>query len=350
MEYRSKRDNKYIDMLTAKYFDNHNEYQRYAKTASNVDTFPTIYAYKHLLVHNFSLAKLKEFAKHYKLKMTGNKQELAQRVFSYLCLSAHAVKIQTAFRGALARKYRSLHGPAARNRKLCTNADDFISMEPIEDIHLRQFISYEDADGFVYGFDISSLHNLFQKSGNQIRNPYNRQIFPANIIEDTMVLIRIGNILNVPVQLQFEDASATVSDEKAVELRAVSLFQSIDALGNYSNAAWFLSLNRSETIKFLRDLLDIWQYRAQLTHQTKCNICPPFGDPFRHLDAIRLFNETDLWKIKKTMLEIMEKLVTTGMDVDSKSLGAYYVLGALTLVSQEAATSLPWLFQSMNYF
>jgi hypothetical protein len=50
------------------------------------------------------------------------------------------------------------------------------------------------------------------------------------------------------------------------------------------------------------------------------------------------------------MLEIMEKLVNCGIDRDSKSLGAYYVLGALTLVNTEAATSLPWLFQSVNYF
>ena len=49
-------------------------------------------------------------------------------------------------------------------------------------------------------------------------------------------------------------------------------------------------------------------------------------------------------------LTVLEKLVNTGVDKDSKSLGAYYVLGALTLVNQDAATSLPWLFQSVGYF
>jgi hypothetical protein len=49
-------------------------------------------------------------------------------------------------------------------------------------------------------------------------------------------------------------------------------------------------------------------------------------------------------------LEVLEKLVNTGVDKDSKSLGAYYVLGALTLVNPDAATSLPWLFQSVSYF
>ena len=60
--------------------------------------------------------------------------------------------------------------------------------------------------------------------------------------------------------------------------------------------------------------------------------------------------EQNLWNVRKVLLDIMEKLVNSGIDRDSKSLGAYYVLGALTLVNTEAATSLPWLFQSVNYF
>ena len=32
-----------------------------------------------------------------------------------------------------------------------------------------------------------------------------------------------------------------------------------------------------------------------------------------------------------------------------KTLGSYYVLTALTLVSQEASTALPWLYQSVVY-
>jgi hypothetical protein len=41
--------------------------------------------------------------------------------------------------------------------------------------------------------------------------------------------------------------------------------------------------------------------------------------------------------------------VNSGIDRDNKCLGAYYVLGALTLVSEDAATSLPWLYQAVCY-
>ena len=123
----------------------------------------------------------------------------------------------------------------------------------------------------------------------------------------------------------------------------------IDSLGNYSNANWFLSLNRFQMIKFIRELIDIWNYRAQIPTETKRNVCP-LGDPFRHLSIQYIHTEQNLWNVKKVLLDIIEKFVNSGRDRDSKALGAYYVLGALTLVNTEAATSLPWLFQSVNYF
>lgn len=135
-----------------------------------------------------------------------------------------------------------------------------------------------------------------------------------------------------------------------VELRALSLFQNIDALGNYSNSHWLLSLNRTQLIKFLRELADIWNYRAQITPETKRSICPPSGDPFRNLNMHYIHSEQNMTNVKKVVLELLEKIVNSGVDRDSKALGACYVLGSLTLVNEEAATSIPWLFQSFGYF
>jgi len=51
--------------------------------------------------------------------------------------------------------------------------------------------------------------------------------------------------------------------------------------------------------------------------------------------------------VKKVVLEVLEKMVNSGIDNDSKTLGAYYVLGALTLVNHSAAIALPWLYESV---
>jgi hypothetical protein len=111
-----------------------------------------------------------------------------------------------------------------------------------------------------------------------------------------------------------------------------------------------MTLNRLQLIKFLRELVDIWQYRAPLSIETKRAICPPLGNPFTRVvnyNYLQVVENID--DIRKYMLEIMEKMATTGIDKDSKCLGAYYILGALTLVNNDAATSLPWLFQAVSY-
>jgi hypothetical protein len=313
---------------------------------------PTIKNYDDIAKYNYNVSQLKMIAKNYKLKISGNKNELITRVYSYLFFSSYIIKIQRIFRGLIVRKYKLLHGPAVMKRSLCTNTEDFITMEPLGEINFHQFLSYKDVDGFIYGFDIISLHNLFLKSKDidSVKNPYNRNNIPDNVVKTIKSILRFSRILKVHINLHYEDDTQNVSNEKAIELRALSLFQNIDALGNYSDSKWFLSLNRTQLIRFIRELCDIWNYRAQITNETKRNICPPNGDLFRNLSMTYIHTEDNLYNVKKVILEILEKLVNCGIDKDSKSLGAYYVLGALTLVNENAATSLPWLFQSFSYF
>jgi hypothetical protein len=291
-------------------------------------------------------------AKNYKLKISGNKNELISRIYSYLHLSFYIIKIQKIFRGYLVKKYKTLHGPAAFNRKLCNNSYDFITMEPVEEINFHQFLSYIDADGFIYGFDIISLHNLFLKSKDieSVKNPYNRNFIPESVIKIIKSVVRISRIIKIHINLHFEDDTKNISNEKTIELRALTLFQNIDGLGNYSNSEWFLSLNRIQLLKYVRELQDIWNYRAQLSNEMKRNICPPNGDPFRNLSMPYIHTEPNMYNVRKVILEVLEKLVNSGVDHDCKALGAYYVLGCLTIVNETAATSLPWLFQSFGYF
>lgn len=315
---------------------------------------PNISNYKEITKYNYNTQQLKSFAKYYKLKISGNKKELISRIYIHLYLSNYAIKIQKIFRGNIIRKYIKLHGPAYKERKLCTNNTDFITMDDINLIKLNQFFSYKDDDGFIYGFEISSIYNLIFKNivskQNYGNNPYNRNKIPQHVFINLKNIISLSKILKININLDIDDDTKNISDEKVIELRTLTLFQNIDSLGNYSNPQWFLSLNRLQLVKFVRELIDIWNYRAQLSMETKRNICPPFGDPFRNLSLAYIITEENINKIRKIIIEVLEKLVNSGIDRDSKSLGAYYILGALTLVNENAATSLPWLFQSVSYF
>jgi hypothetical protein len=312
-----------------------------------VEMMPNFTNYEVLLKYNYNIKQLKQIAKQHKLKLTGNKTQLISRIYSYLYLSQLVIKIQKIMRGCLQRKYNDNHGPGFKNRSLCVNNFDFLSMDEVTSIENKQFFSFKDDDGFIYGFDILSLYNLIYKSNGAVKNPFNQQPISSKIIENFRSLLRLSKVLKIKISTELSDVTKNVSDKKSVELRAVTLFQNINSLGNYSDVQWFLTLNRHQLIRFIRELVDIWQYRANITIEVKKAICYPSGNPFQRLPPFNnlhiLENFDDLRKI---ILDIIEKLVNSGIDNDNKCLGAYYVLSAITLVNQDAATSLPWLYEA----
>jgi len=320
------------------------------KIDQDVTYIPKFNESNHLLRYNYNVQQLKLFAKEYKLKVTGNKPQLVSRIYSHLYLSNLAIKIQKIIRGILQRNYNQYHGPALMNRSLCTNNFDFLSMEPLDEIPFEQFFSFKDEDGFIYGFDLLSLHNLIYKCNGAVKNPFNNKPIHAKVIEDLRSLLRLSRIIGFTIITEISDVTKEVSNKKTVELRALTLFQNIDALGNYSNAEWFLVLNRVQLIRFLRELVDIWSYRATLSMETKRAICPPQGNPFSRMLTYNVLQTMEnIDELRRHILEIMEKFVVSGIDKDNKCLGASYVLSALTLVNSDAATALPWLYQAVCY-
>lgn len=165
--------------------------------------------------------------------------------------------------------------------------------------------------------------------------------------ENITHLLKLSKILKIDINLMIDDDTAKMSPQKLVEMRTLTLFQNLDVLGNYSSPQWFLSLTREKLVYLLRELMEIWSFRAELDPNTKRDISPPYGDPFRNCNFPNICNEQDITRLRNTALDVFEKMVTLGIDNDSKTLGAYYVLGSLTLVNREAANSMPWLFQAM---
>jgi len=340
-------NNDYVSFLADKVSKNFPLLKKLDKIDGELESIPNFNEYELLLKYNYNIKQLKQIAKEHKLKITGNKQQLVSRIYSYLYLSNLVIRVQKRIRGCLQRKYNNIHGPAFKNRSLCTNNFDFLSMDELTTIPNEQFFSFKDDDGFIYGFDILSLHNLIYKCNGAVKNPFNQQALTSKVIENFRSLLRLSRVLNINILTELSDVTKEVSDKKSVELRALTLFQNIDALGNYSNAQWFLTLNRNQLIKFVRELVDIWQYRANLSNDVKRAICPPSGNPFQRLPNYNILQTLEnLDDVRKIILEILEKFVNTGIDKDNKCLGAYYVLVAITLVNNEAATSLPWLFEA----
>tara|TARA_B110000285_G_scaffold221199_1_gene273822 strand:+ start:1013 stop:2113 length:1101 start_codon:yes stop_codon:yes gene_type:complete len=301
--------------------------------------------------YNYRVAQIKQICKHYKLKTTGTKSELFTQSYNYLRMSYHITNVQKIFRGHIMRKCMSYQGPGLKERNRCVNETDFYTMQNLHEIPVEQFFSFTDSDNFIYGFDIISIYTLLNtriKKPKKHENPYNRNEFPKFVKQRLANYLMLSSCLQIKVNTKDEDDDNIIAPEKQVDFSALELFQYIDNLGNYSQAQWFTSLSKVQLVMYVRELYDIWSYRANLSEEVKRNICPPSGDPFRGSNLISL-NTRPLIETQQAVLHIMSKFVKSSHTTDNQSLGAFYVLSALTLVNSAAAEALPWLFQSVSH-
>lgn len=315
---------------------------------------------------NFNLKQLKNIAKHYKVKVSGNKCQLRERIVIFFNETTAAICIQKHMRRCFVKFLISNKGPAIHDRKSCTNETDFFTMEDLSSIGFHQFISYTDKDKFTYGFDIMSLNEYFKTGARS--NPYNRTPFPKNLRRRIRRIKALYNIVGINIQLKVDNVvdniqeeslqepsqdnqllSVTNQNQSNIHSKVMELFHIMDTFGHTTDVRWFLNLNSNQLIRFLRELNDIWSYRANLTRTIQQQIVHPTGHPFSIIQLPQLQSmETD--DLRYIALKVIENIITKGINDDSKGLGVYFVLSAFTLASPAAAQTMPWLFESVQHF
>jgi hypothetical protein len=332
---------------------------------SNVDAFiiPRFKDFNKLATINYKVNELKIIQKHYCIKCNGNKEYLKKYLYNYLFYSYKITIIQKNIRAFFIKKYIQLHGPAFYKRTLCSNDIDFCTLDELNTIPYNQFISFKDDNNHIYGFDIISLYTLYKnglsvkkKNNNDsnecirdVENPFTKQIFNANILKQLINYISLSKILEININLEYDEL-VVISDSKQIEMKILTLFQKIDSLGNYTNIKWFLNLDKKQLIRFARELMDIWNYRANLSYEIKREIVPQYSDPFfdRTINVNNL-RQCSFIQIRKYCACVIDTLINSGINTSACSLGSYYVLCALTIVSPDAAEALPWLYEATIY-
>jgi hypothetical protein len=239
---------------------------------------------------------------------------------------------------------------------------------------------------------------------NESNNPYNRNKIPHSVTRDILKIIKLDRILSLKRVLNNhkmnkrklkissnnnnninnnnyeydnnnyiqEDndgiVNATMGNNGSINIalpqdvltpqqrfrqHVLGLFQTINALGHYSDPDWFITLTYEQHITFLRELIDIWNYRAELSPQMRRTIYPPYGDPFpqyvlgwvTHQFYVYLSPEN----IININLTVIERFITSAVAEADRCLGSNFILCALTLVSIPAREALPWLYQSVMH-
>lgn len=357
------------------------------------------YYNKKINLQKYKLPQLKTIIKEYNLIRTGNKGVLIERIKEIFKKIKFSVLIQKIFRGWMVRKSFILRGSAYKNIKSCVNDTDFVTLEPLDEIPYELFYSYKDDKDFVYGFNITSLVQII-KNKTVLKNPYNREKFPDSCIRDIITLnnftkiiyenfkeeteiiqmnnsFRIQNRTTVtPIENNIISGSNYTREYlhpriipgpynisemhekynfiiacriKPINERIRNLFMEIDQLGNYTQSSWFSNLDRIGYLRFYRYLLDIWNYRAQLSYEIKKRICP-FLEPFSNI-FIRNIHHVDspIEDFQILCITAMENLIYSGFDDEDRKIFAFHLLSALTMVSYPARNALPWLYESIVY-
>ena len=308
-------------------------------------SFPTIADYKKWLEYNHTVPKLKEVLTGLKLLVGGSKQELRNRIFIYFSVRDNSTKIQKIVRGFLVRNFFGNFRKFNSLKSQCVNDTDFYTFEPLSNIPYFQMVVLTTPDNKSYGFNISSLHKYITYSAEQIdiENPYTRTSFPQSFINFIMNISENARKYGVEMKNEEESNITVLSFKQKVNARAIKLFHEIDLLGNYTDPKWYLDLNESKLIRLLDELFDIWAYRSQASIELKQKIYPPHGMPFTYNIPYGLLTR---YELLNKILELLERFVYFAVDLDSKKLGAFYVLGALTIVNNDAAEALPWLYDT----
>lgn len=326
--------------------------------------------YEKMTYSKYSLADLRALCCHYSIKKSGTKTDLTQRIYTFLKQTYYVRRIQRNFKDFLARKYYKLSGPGYLQHTRCVNDTDFYTFDNIANIKPTELFTYRDSDNKIYGFHIASIFHLIVTSYPTITNPYNRNVMSSTIIKNLYEKLIYGSLLGFRVSIKLNDTSedepiqsssngagsivgggsVSLSREKQEELFIVDLFQHINTLGNYSDSEWFIVLQRDDLIRFVRNIHDIWYYRANLTQEMKERICPPHGNPFVlhnahvNLNVITLLTSAE---IRTICVSIIERMTHRGVSREDQCLGAFYVLATLTIVNQDARNALPWLYEAV---
>ncbi len=143
----------------------------------------------------YKITDLKEAAKQCCVKITGTKPILIERIITKYGKIRKTIAIQKIYRGWLVRSIFKSKGPALNNRSICTNDTDCCSLEPLEDIDFFDFYSYKDESEFVYGFNVTSLIEIYKRK-RAIKNPYNRATFSKKQVRAVIKMYNGNFIIN----------------------------------------------------------------------------------------------------------------------------------------------------------
>jgi len=284
----------------------------------------SVYSIRQSIKHSF----LKNFipTKQSKKNIINDLKFFIERERYYINHESFIIIIQSIIRMFLKkRKYR------------CSNEIDILTMENKMDIEEPYFYSfYNEKNNKYYAYDIRLLYTLIQSEYPNC--PYTLEAFNETEKDNIKKYVNKLEKNNIDIVEKEE-----FTEEEIIENKAKDLFHEINMLDNYTSHKWFMNLDLNHLIKLYISAEDIWNYRSQLSINAKKNIIGThiiFGIPINVVRREKLKKN-----LQNYLLDTFNIMISNGIDINEKKLGAILILSAFVEVSSEACYALPHLIQ-----
>jgi len=251
------------------------------------------------------------------------------------------IKIQVWWRTLQTHRFLKEKSPAFFNRSLCHNDSELATFEPLTSIPRDYFFVLRERNR-IWGFDIRTLILQYETDGH-LENPYTKELCTPEMVDHFRESVDTLRRWKKPLQYDSQPGLTTTQNWN---LRVLDLCLRIDMLGYRIATQWFSDLDIVSHRRLYIQLYSIWNEELGLTPEEKERIVPRHLTEdfklFKWLPA-KVFSKTEIDSIRRTNLNIMERLVSSASQQSDKTLGAMYSVMALAQVSYRCRQAYPWL-------
>ena len=237
-------------------------------------------------------------------------------------------------------------GPATCIPAEAENQTDIYTLDATSSIPMLYRWSYVDSNGHLWLFDIRSLSmTRAQDSQEGLLNPYTREAISEKWVshfQERCAWLRKKKYCLV------HTSDTEMTPEQLWHQKILDVTMKYDVLGYHTCLNWFEELGTSNLILFYRELFELWYYRLNLSNEIKELVVPNWirGDRmlFKWAPSEIQFRTEKKW-LQKTLLEILDRLVSSAQLKEHKILGALYGMTAFAIISPRVRQHYPWLVE-----
>jgi hypothetical protein len=237
-------------------------------------------------------------------------------------------------------------GPAVCIPAEAENQTDIYTLDSTSSIPLLYRWSYVDLRKHIWLFDIRSLSMTRAQEGEEaMLNPYTRE--PLDKKSETSYLNRCKWLRDRKYCL-VHTLDLEMTPEQMWHQQVLDVTMKYDVLGYHTCLNWFEEMSVEQLSHFYKELWELWGYRLQLNDSVKSLVVPGWNAPnnllFKwHPVETRTRFDKKWWQ--KTILELLDRFVSSAQLKEHKILGALYGMTAFAIVSFRVRQHYPWLVE-----